>query len=378
MMPSRPVDNFGLRLAVFYGCLFSIMGLQLPFFPLWLKSRGLDPQAIGFVLAVPIVMRIFAVPVINRMIDRSGNIRGGLIAAAFASAFGFSIVGISYGFSAIVLAFALAALFAAPIMSLTDAYALKGLNARKRAYGPIRLWGSAAFIATNIGGDCCSLLSRSTIWSGWSRVVLAGCGWRGFIHSRRSRLRRLNQKRRRSPLAVAAIPDRRGRRPDPGEPRDILRLFRRGWTAKGIGSMTVGALWGLGVTVELALFAISGRLRLSAIAFVAIGAAGAMIRWIAMSFDPPLLALAFIQCLHGLSFGATHLGAIQFVARAAGDKQAAAAQGDFSTILAIVSAVAAVSGCFTMHLATKVTQSWQSWRAGRSLSVPARQAGANH
>ena len=36
-------------------------------------------------------------------------------------------------------------------MSLADAYALKGLNARKRAYGPIRLWGSVTFIATNIG-----------------------------------------------------------------------------------------------------------------------------------------------------------------------------------------------------------------------------------
>src|SRR5476651_2474687 len=152
MMPLRPADDFGLRLAVFYGCLFIIMGIQLPFFPLWLKARGLDPQAIGFVLATPIVVRIFAVPVINRVIDRSGNIRSGLIATSIASAFGFAVVGISYGFVAILLAFAFAALFAGPIMSLADTYALKGLNARKRAYGPIRLWGSATFIATNIGG----------------------------------------------------------------------------------------------------------------------------------------------------------------------------------------------------------------------------------
>src|SRR5476651_1485690 len=88
MTQSHPVDDFSLRLAVFYGCLFIIMGIQLPFFPLWLKARGLDPQAIGFVLATPIVVRIFAVPVINRVIDRSGNIRSGLIATSIASAFG--------------------------------------------------------------------------------------------------------------------------------------------------------------------------------------------------------------------------------------------------------------------------------------------------
>ena len=347
MMPLRPADDFGLRLAVFYGCLFSIMGLQLPFFPLWLKARGLDPQAIGIVLAVPIVVRIFSVPVINRAIDRSGNIRGGLIAAAFASAFGFAVVGISYGFVAIVLAFGLAALLASPIMSLSDTYALKGLNARKRAYGPIRLWGSAAFVATNIGGGLllAVIAVDDLIWLVAAGFVLLGAAalW---LHS--LELRPVAGAEPKTPkghlwqspqfLAIAAAA---------GLIQASHAIYYGfsavDWTAKGIGSMTVGALWGLGVAVEIALFAISGRLRLSPIAFVAIGAAGAVVRWTAMAFDPSLPMLALIQCLHGVSFGATHLGAIQFVARVSGDKQAAAAQGDFSTILAIASAGAAAA-----------------------------------
>ena len=32
-------------------------------------------------------------------------------------------------------------------MPLAETYALKGLPARGRAYGPVRLWGSFAFIA---------------------------------------------------------------------------------------------------------------------------------------------------------------------------------------------------------------------------------------
>jgi PPP family 3-phenylpropionic acid transporter len=75
------------------------------------------------------------------------------------------------------------------------------------------------------------------------------------------------------------------------------------------------------------------------------GATAAVIRWVAMAYDPPLSLLALIQCLHGLSFGATHLGAIQYIARAASDRRAAAAQGDLSTLLAIASAAATgVSG----------------------------------
>ena len=39
--------------------------------------------------------------------------------------------------------------------------------------------------------------------------------------------------------------------------------------------------------------------------------------YIEVPLDPPGWALAFLQCLHGLSFGASHLGAIAFIAHAA-------------------------------------------------------------
>ena len=56
-------------------------------------------------------------------------------------------------------------------------------------------------------------------------------------------------------------------------------------------------------------------------------ACGGMLRWIGMAFDPPALMLAALQLLHGLSFGATHLGALMFLARHAQPAQAATAQG---------------------------------------------------
>jgi PPP family 3-phenylpropionic acid transporter len=59
-----------------------------------------------------------------------------------------------------------------------------------------------------------------------------------------------------------------------------------------------------------------------------------------MAFDPPVLLLPFLQCLHGLSFGATHLGTMAFLARAAPPGLAATAQGYLYIVLGAVMAVA--------------------------------------
>jgi hypothetical protein len=49
-----------------------------------------------------------------------------------------------------------------------------------------------------------------------------------------------------------------------------------------------------------------------------------------MAFDPPFVLLPFLQCLHALSFCATHIGAMQFLARVAAPGQMATAQGDLA------------------------------------------------
>jgi PPP family 3-phenylpropionic acid transporter len=97
----------------------------------------------------------------------------------------------------------------------------------------------------------------------------------------------------------------------------------------------VGILWAIGVAAEITLFAFSGRLPLwlPPPVLLLAGALGAGLRWGIMALDPPTAALPFLQCLHGLSFGATHLGAIGFVARAAPAGRAATAQGSLAVVL---------------------------------------------
>jgi PPP family 3-phenylpropionic acid transporter len=109
------------------------------------------------------------------------------------------------------------------------------------------------------------------------------------------------------------------------------------WRAKGLDAASIGGLWGL---AEIALFAVSARFpqRVGSLGLIGVGAFGAVLRWGVMSFNPPLMLLPMLQLLHAFSFGATHLGSMQLLARRAPARQFATAQGDFATVLALVMA----------------------------------------
>src|SRR6185312_606065 len=104
------------------------------------------------------------------------------------------------------------------------------------------------------------------------------------------------------------------------------------WRADGLGGAAIAALWGLGVAAEIALFAVQGRLPAAVTpgALLLAGALGGAVRWTAMALDPPAAALPALQILHAASFGATHLGALAFIARHATHGRAATAQGYYA------------------------------------------------
>ena len=148
-MPHNPqiltASGFAARLACFYAALFVYAGIHLPFFPVWLKAKGLDPGTIGLALAIPMLVRIIAIPVATREADRRNALRAALIAAALASTVAYAVLGLADGALAIMAIYALASLAFTLLMPCADAFALKGLAQFGRAYGPVRLWGSAAF-----------------------------------------------------------------------------------------------------------------------------------------------------------------------------------------------------------------------------------------
>jgi PPP family 3-phenylpropionic acid transporter len=334
-MAPFPQLKFGLapRLAALYAAIFILGGIQLPFFPLWLKAKGLDAATIGLVLAVPMIVRVLAIPVATRAADRHDALRAGLIVASCLSVVGYLLVAMASGATAILIAFALASLAFTPVMPLTETYALKGLGAHGRAYGPVRLWGSAAFILGNFvaGFATDAIPARHLIWLIVAAILL--CALAAFTLA---------------PLSTAAPPASEPLRPRKSLLRDpafiavlaaasliqASHAFYYGfsaleWHAAGLDGTTIAALWALGVIAEILLFALSGRLPpfFQPTVLLLIGAAGGALRWSAMAFAPSAAVLAFLQLLHALSFGATHLGALTFLARHAPAGQGATAQG---------------------------------------------------
>ena len=339
--------GFVPRLAALYGAYFVGAGIQMPFFPLWLKAKGLDAELIGVVLAAPLIARLIAIPLITRQADRHDALRGAIRLACAASVVGFCAVGLAEGAAAILAAFTLASLAFTPIMPLSETYALKGLAARGRTYGPVRLWGSATFILGSMtAGFAADVIpARDLIW-----LIVAA----GLITA----LVALAL----APLGTAAAPGAQpaSRRRLLREPAFIAVLAAASliqsshavfygfsalqWRAAGLDGTTIAGLWALGVAAEIVLFALQGRLPafLTPAVLMVVGGLGATLRWSVMALDPPVALLPFVQLLHALSFGATHLGALGFVARHAPHGQSASAQGYLA--LAIGTSMAAMTG----------------------------------
>jgi PPP family 3-phenylpropionic acid transporter len=340
-MPSNPQEltggRFARQLALFYASTFMALGVQLPFLPVWLAAKGLDAGTIGAVLAVPMILRLFAIPLATRVADRNDALRAVIAVAAAAALIGFAALGFTTQPLSIAVIYALAATSFMPLFVLSDVYALRGLSIHRRAYGPIRLWGSAAFVvATLAAGQLLDVIAAGELI--WLIVAAVACcvaaaftlpslearhvGASGAGSSARVLLR--------NPafLAIAAAASL-----IQGSHALYYGFATIDWQSTGYGGRTIGALWAVGVLAEIVLFAVSGRLPASVTpgVLIMIGAIGAVLRWSAMAFGPlGPLPLLLLQMLHGLSFGATHLGTLGYIARLAPPGHAASAQGFIS------------------------------------------------
>jgi PPP family 3-phenylpropionic acid transporter len=339
--PPESSEYFALRLSAFYATVGTATGFAMPFFPVWLEYKGLDPGQIGIVLATPMVVRIIFVPLATRLADRFNALRGAIFIAALGSVVGHAVLGMTTGFWDIAAALALTAIFFTPTYPLLDAYALRGLTERGRSYGPVRLWSSTAFVLANVaGGFLIGILTRAGVI--WLLVAAYGVGallaWLMVpvkVHVGSQASRPSAKLLWQSPAFVAIVVASSFIQASHAVYYGFSTIS---WNGKGLDDTTIGALWALGTCAEIALFALSGKLPgfITPGVLVPVGAAGALLRWIVMAFDPPFAMLPFLQCLHALSFGATHIGTMLFLARVAPPGLGATAQGDLTATQAVV------------------------------------------
>jgi PPP family 3-phenylpropionic acid transporter len=338
-------QRFAVRLALFYGAVFGLVGTHLPFFPVWLKAIDIDPQWIGIIIAVPSITRFTTLPFITAAAERQRALRIALIATAFATTIGFAVLGLLRESVAVLAVYALTAILWTPTVPITDGYALKAVTRYGLDYGPLRLWGSAAFVVGALG---CGLLiqtiaARHVIWV---IVAMAACGALASLA-----------------LLPLESPPRSDldTRPAPKLLRDVgfltivtasaliqgshaayYTFASIAWQSEGFAGLTIAGLWVLGVLAEIVLFALSPRFRWDPATLVILAGFVAAARWIIIAQSPPLALLAIVQMSHGISFGLTLVATMSLMQRHVPAAFIARAQGYLAASTGIVMASTAV------------------------------------
>jgi PPP family 3-phenylpropionic acid transporter len=337
--------RFATRLALFYGTLFGLGGTHLPFFPVWLKAVGIDASWIGIITAVPSVTRFTILPLVTGLAERRQSLRAALIVTAFVTVLGLAAVGTQHQPLLVFLIYAVTACMWTPMVPLTDAYALRGVARYGLNYGPLRLWGSAAFI---VGALACGLLvdviaARHLIW------VIVGVAGLGAVASLGLQPLDHPKPTHATPHGASALLR------DPaflaiivaaaliqGSHAAYYTFASITWQASGLSGLTIAGLWALGVLAEIAVFALSPRFSLSPAVLVLIGALSAVVRWLITAQEPSVAVLSVVQLAHGLSYGLTLVGTMGLLVRHVPGHVMARGQGYLAACGGIVTSSASI------------------------------------
>ena len=342
---SHQSQRFATRLALFYAAIFALTGCHLPFFPVWLRAVGIDAAWIGIISAVPSVTRFTVLPVVTSLAERHAAVRGAMVITAIITAVGFAAIGTQHLPVAVFLAYAATAAVWTPTIPLTDAYALRGVVRYGLDYGPVRLWGSAAFIIGALGcGWLADLIAaKHLIW------IIATTAGLGAVIS--LGLQPLDGRKAQAPVREGSVALLR----DPGflaiiaasaliqSSHSAYYVFGSiTWQLAGLGGLTIAALWTLGVVAEIVVFALSPRFTLQPSTLVVIGGVGAVARWLITAQEPPVAVLAVVQLAHGLSFGLTQVGIMGLMVRHVPIPVVTRAQGYLAACGGIVASSASI------------------------------------
>lgn len=306
------------RLSAYYLFYFGSLGALVPYWGLFLQSRGFDALAIGQLMAILVGTKIVAPVIWGHLVDASGRRMPLVRLAALAAALVFGGVFIAHGFWAMALAMTLFSFFWNASLPQLEAVTFNHLGTRVVHYAGIRLWGSVGFILV-VGA-----LGVQLEWSSldavpvWVGVLFVGL-W----------------------LSTLLIPDSPPARSE-GQSPSLKGLFSRvdvqaffaacflmqlghgpyyafysiHLKAAGYSSTAVGALWSWGVIAEVAVFMVMHRLlpRLGARRVLLWSLGVAVLRWLMIGAFVELVWVQILaQAMHAATFGTFHAAAIHLV-----------------------------------------------------------------
>lgn len=341
-------SSTAFRLSALSASIFALIGVYMPFFPVWLEQQGLDGSSIGVILAVPIIVRIVVTAPLVGLTERGVDARVLLcVAQVCLAGIYLTLLAVSSAL-AIAIIVACAAVAQAALVPTSDLVTTDAVREDPRlSYSSIRLWGSVSFLVCSVGAGyvlevatadalivalCFLALISATVALG----VPVNPGARAAAVRERARVR----------LPPSLIWMIAGAALIQSSHAALYGFGSILWRGQGFADPTIGFFWAIGVVAEIILFWLIGRgfgRRLDGVTLMLLGAAGAAIRFGGLAFEPGLVMTLLLQSLHGLSFGAAHLGIMMALTALAPAGGRGRAQGFFAAGMATAMATAMVS-----------------------------------
>ena len=329
------IKKISAKFSLVYFSIFIVIGINAPFFPLWLSSKGFTERYIAIILATSVLTKLLANPFFAGLGDKYGNRKIPMLYLSFISTiilFSLNIFNSLYLIA--FMAITSWALFA-PLMPLTESLTTTAIKKYNFDYGNTRLWGSVSFIIIAFFGGIIIekyglkyvpiLMTIGALFLFFSIIIMP------TIPSLPARKKfstyALLKNRNFFPflLACGAIQSSHG----------IYYGFSTiYWKSIGLSETVIGALWAEGVVFEIILLAYFYKFKnyTSPKIFIIIAGVMAILRWTLMAYADTILFIALIQILHAFTFGLTHLAAINFISEVMPVRAQAKSQALYSAI----------------------------------------------
>jgi PPP family 3-phenylpropionic acid transporter len=326
-----------VRFALFYSAIFAMIGVMMPFWPLWLKSHGLGAEELGLVMALGIAVKTFANPLVAGIADRRGERKRIIAVLSAAGIAAFALFHWAHGFWPILLVAMLFHAVWSPNMPLMESLVMQTAKHEPIDYGRVRLWGSITFVigAWGMGRaldggpiDIVHLIVLALIVVTFlSALTLPDTRIATSASTRRPILEVATDRTFLAFIAATALIQ---------ASHAVYYTFGTiHWQSVGHSEGVIGFLWALGVIAEVILFIWGDKLvrRVGAARLIALGGLAGLIRWAGTGMTDALPALMVLQILHAFTFGATHLGAVHFIARRMAPEVSATAQSLYAAVV---------------------------------------------
>ena len=134
-----------LRASIFHFTVFGSTGVISAYFAIWLSGKGIAPDQIGIINAVPVLVLMLASMLIGRLADKASDWRVMIVwlsLIAGAASVGFLFVNEFWG---ALLIFTLCSTPAAALVPVLDAATLRMTERRGTDFGFVRAWGTVGY-----------------------------------------------------------------------------------------------------------------------------------------------------------------------------------------------------------------------------------------